>query len=96
MDETAEATAETPAPSTETPDDAEGTSAAELAQKGGIVVALLVAVVALFVAFQAVTDVIQTWLEPRWVPVWRAVFALGVVALAVDVVRRLTDVSWTG
>lgn len=68
----------------------EGMASSELAQKGGIVVALLVAVVALFVAFQAVTDVIQTWLAPRWVPVWRALFALGVAAVAIYVVRRLT------
>lgn len=68
----------------------EGMASSELAVKGGIVVALLVAVVALFVAFQAVTDVIQTWLAPRWVPVWRALFALGVAAVAIYVVRRLT------
>lgn len=87
MDENPEPTPDA-APADE--EGSESMAASELAQKGGIVVSLLVAVVALFVAFQAVTDVIQTWLEPRWVPVWRALFALGVAALAVYVVRRLT------
>lgn len=70
-------------------------SPGELAQKGGIVVALIVTIVAVFVAFQAVTDAISTWLQPRWVPIWRAVFALGVAGLALYVIRQLTRVSWS-
>jgi protein-S-isoprenylcysteine O-methyltransferase Ste14 len=72
----------------------EATGSKELALKGGIVVALLVAGVSVFVAFRAVTDAISTWLQPRWVPIWRAVFALVVAALALSVVLRLADVDW--
>lgn len=61
----------------------------ELARKGGIIVALAVLVVAVFFVFDAVNDIIWAWLTERWVPVWRAVFALG-VALAVYVIGRLT------
>lgn len=70
--------------------EASSMSAEELARRGAIVAALVVSVIALFVAFQAVTDVIQTWLTPRWVPVWRALFALGVAGAAMWVVHRLT------
>lgn len=73
----------------------QGTDAGELAQKGGIVLALIVGAVAVFVAFQAVTDAISTWLEPRWVPIWRALFAVAVAAIALYVVRQLTRVSWS-
>lgn len=68
----------------------------ELARKGAVVLALLVAAGALLVAFQAVTSVINTWLQDRWVPVWRAVFALLVVGLAVWVLKRLTADSNAG
>lgn len=81
--------------STASPPPDEGTDAGELAQKGGIVLALIVMAVAVFVAFQAVTDAISTWLEPRWVPIWRALFAVAVAVVAIYVVRQLTRVTWS-
>jgi len=66
-----------------------GADVLRFARRAGIVLALIVLAVAVFQVFTAVTDVIQTWLEPRWVPVWRAIFALSVASLAVLVVLRL-------
>lgn len=65
--------------------------AEELARKGAIILALLAAAGALLVAFNAISDAIRTWLEPRWVPVWQALFALAVAGLALWVVHRLTQ-----
>lgn len=62
----------------------------ELARKGGIVLALIVAALSLFVALTAVSDAIRVWLEPRWVPIWRAIFALAVAGVALWTVRRLS------
>lgn len=61
-----------------------------IARKGGILVALLVLLVSVFYVFAAVDDIIRAWLTYRWVPVWRAIFALAVAGLAVYVVTRLT------
>lgn len=77
---------------TSTPE-AEATSSWDadgLARKGGILVALLVLLVSVFYVFAAVDDIIRVWLTARWVPVWRALFALAVAGLAVYVVTRLT------
>lgn len=69
----------------------------EMARKGAVVLALLVAAGSLLVAFFAVTSAIQTWLEPRWVPIWRAAFAFLVAGLAFWVLKRLTaDSSGSG
>jgi len=68
----------------------------EMTRKGGIVLTLLVAAGSILVAFQAVTSAINTWLTDRWVPVWRAIFAIGVAALAFWVLKRLTDEDLLG
>lgn len=82
-------TPQTAEPSEETNTD-DGAAGGALAQRGGIVVALVVLLVAIFYAFAAIDDVIGLWLADRWVPVWRAVFAIGVAGLAVWVIVRLT------
>lgn len=57
---------------------------------GIIVITLIVLAVSVFIVYVSAIDAIETWLEHRWVPLARGVFAIGAAALAVWVLKRLT------
>lgn len=61
-----------------------------LVRAGIIVIALIVLAVSVFVVYVSAIDAISTWLEYRWVPLARGVFAIAVAALCVWVLKRLT------
>jgi uncharacterized membrane protein len=61
-----------------------------LARKGMLAIALVMLAGSLLVAFLAINDVIAVWLEDKWVPVWRAAFAVSVAGVALVVITRLT------
>jgi len=60
------------------------------ARRGLVLLALVVLGAGLLMLFSAVNDVIVTWLDAKWVPVWRAIFAVAVTGLAVGVLMRVT------
>lgn len=62
----------------------------ELVRKGLLALTLVVLGASVLLAYVAINDIIVTWLEDRWVPVWRAAFALGVAGMALWVLARLT------
>lgn len=64
--------------------------ASDLVRKGLLALTLVVLGVSVMLLYLAINDIIVVWLQDRWVPVWRAAFALAVAALALAVLMRLT------
>lgn len=62
----------------------------ELVRKGLLALTLAMLGISVVVAYLAVNDILVAWLQERWVPVWRAGFALAVGATALWVLARLT------
>lgn len=62
----------------------------DLVRKGLLALTLAVLGLSVVVAYLAVNDILVVWLQERWVPVWRAGFALTVGAVALWVLARLT------
>lgn len=62
---------------------------------GVIAIALVALAASVLIVYASAIESISTWLEYRWVPLARGVFALAVAALCVWVLKRLTGYRFT-
>lgn len=62
---------------------------------GIIVIALVALAASVLIVYVSAIESISTWLEYRWVPLARGVFAIAVAALCVWVLKRLTGYRFT-
>lgn len=63
----------------------------ETIEKTVLVITLVVLGLAILVLLLAINQIIEVWLRHQWVPIARAIVALGVIGLCLFVLVRLTQ-----